>query len=132
MRISPFDFFDDTRHFDGFSSVVFRLKSVMRKYGNARGEQHASRPDPEPCFIWPVVMAVKGGSLKGLRVLDVGCNEGFWSLEAHKSGAAYVLGVDARAQHVEQAQLVRDALGIDPSHLEYRQMDVNDLSREQL
>src|SRR5207247_1166356 len=75
-------------------------------------------------FIWPVVMAVKGGSLKGLRVLDVGCNEGFWSLEAHKSGAAYVLGVDARAQHVEQAQLVRDALGIDPSHLEYRQMDV--------
>jgi len=83
-------------------------------------------------FIWPVVMAVNGGSLKGLRVLDVGCNEGFWSLEAHKSGAAYVLGVDARAQHVEQAQLVRDALGIDPSHLEYRQMDVNDLSREQL
>src|SRR5216117_3658204 len=69
-------------------------------------------------FIWPVVMAVNGGSLKGLRVLDVGCNEGFWSLEAHKSGAAYVLGVDARAQHVEQAQLVRDALGIDPSHLE--------------
>jgi tRNA (mo5U34)-methyltransferase len=83
-------------------------------------------------FIWPEVLRLCGGSLKGLRVLDVGCNAGFWSLEAYRSGAAYVLGVDPRPMHIEQAQLVRDALGISPKQVEFRQMSVDNLSREEL
>lgn len=67
-----------------------------------------------------------------MRVLDVACNAGFWSMEAHKSGAAYVLGVDARPVHVEQAQLVRDALGVDPERVEFRQMDIYDLAPEEI
>lgn len=81
-------------------------------------------------FIWPVVLDLCGGTLGGQRVIDVGCNSGFWSLEAHKSGAAYVLGIDARPMHIQQAELVRDALGINPEQLEYRQMSIYDLSRE--
>ena len=73
---------------------------------------------------------MSGGELNGLRVLDVGCNAGFWSLEAYKSGAASVVGVDATSEAVAQAQLVRDALDIDPKRLEYRQMSIYDLSRE--
>lgn len=83
-------------------------------------------------FIWPAVLDLCGGSLKGLRVLDVGCNEGFWSLEAHRSGAAYVLGIDARAVHIEQAELVRDALGVSSEELEYRQMNIYDLAPERV
>jgi SAM-dependent methyltransferase len=78
--------------------------------------------------LWPAVLEVCGGSLRGLRVLDVGCNAGFWSLEAHRSGAEYVLGVDARPIHVEQAELVRDALGVDPARLAYRCMNIYDLA----
>jgi SAM-dependent methyltransferase len=81
-------------------------------------------------FVWPMVLELFGGSLKGLRVLDIACNAGFWSLEAHKSGADYVLGLDARPTHVEQAELVRDALRIDPEQLEYKHMDIYDISRE--
>jgi len=79
-------------------------------------------------FIWPATLDVCGGSLEGMRVLDVGCNAGFWSLQAHRSGAEYVLGIDARPVHIEQAQLVRDTLGISPKQLEFRQMSVYDLS----
>jgi SAM-dependent methyltransferase len=81
-------------------------------------------------FVWPMVLQLFGGSLKGLRVLDIACNAGFWSLEAHKSGADYVLGLDARPTHVEQAELVRDALRIDPRQLEYKHMDIYDISPE--
>src|SRR5258707_804243 len=60
-------------------------------------------------FIWPAVVELFGGNdLKGLRVLDVACNAGFWSLQAANSGAAYVLGIDARPHHIEQSELVRD------------------------
>src|SRR5512132_2180788 len=47
-----------------------------------------------------------GGSLAGCRVLDLGCNAGFWSLHTYRRAAAFVHGVDARPMHVEQAQLV--------------------------
>jgi len=81
-------------------------------------------------FVWPMVLELFGGSLKGLRVLDIACNAGFWSLEAHKSGADYVLGLDARPKHIEQAEFVRDALQIDPGQLEYKHMDIYDISPE--
>jgi len=46
------------------------------------------------------------GFLAGKRVLDLGCNAGYWSLSAIEAGCAYVLGVDAREMHIDQAQLV--------------------------
>src|SRR5262249_41555555 len=80
-------------------------------------------------FIWPAVLALCGREdLKGLRVLDIACNAGHWSLQALNSGAEYVLGIDARPMHIEQAELVRDALGLDPARLQYRLMSIYDLS----
>jgi 2-polyprenyl-3-methyl-5-hydroxy-6-metoxy-1,4-benzoquinol methylase len=83
-------------------------------------------------FIWPIALELCGGSLEGKRVLDVGCNAGWWSLEAHKAGAAYVLGIEGRPEYVQQALLVREALGIHPRSLEYRQMNLFDLSRDEV
>ena len=47
-------------------------------------------------------------------MLDLGCNAGFWSLKAVESGADFVLGIDGRQMHVDQANLVFAAKGIDP------------------
>jgi 2-polyprenyl-3-methyl-5-hydroxy-6-metoxy-1,4-benzoquinol methylase len=58
---------------------------------------------------------------KGKRVLDLGCNAGFWSLNAIAAGADYVVGIDARPSHIEQAQLVFRVHDI-PAH-KYRFLD---------
>jgi SAM-dependent methyltransferase len=80
-------------------------------------------------FIWPAVLELCGRKdLKGLRVLDIACNAGHWSVQALNSGADYVLGIDARPMHIEQSELVRDALGLDPARLQYRLMNIYDLS----
>lgn len=42
--------------------------------------------------------------LQGLSVLDLGCNEGFFCIEALKMGAARVVGVDRTKRHVEAAR----------------------------
>ena len=48
-----------------------------------------------------------------MSLLDVGCNGGFYAVEAKRRNAARVLAVDAARHHVQQAQFVRDALGLD-------------------
>jgi tRNA (mo5U34)-methyltransferase len=63
-------------------------------------------------FFDPLV-AVCGGSLRGRRVLDLGSNAGYWSLCAIEAGADFVLGIDGRQMHIDQAQLVFDAKGVD-------------------
>jgi SAM-dependent methyltransferase len=42
--------------------------------------------------------------LKGLSVLDIGCNEGYFSGQALSQGAKRVLGIDASASFIERAQ----------------------------
>ena len=56
-------------------------------------------------FLEPLLQFF-GGSLAGKRVLDLGCNAGFWSLCAIEAGCDFVLGVDGRQMHIEQANFV--------------------------
>ncbi|HLM50967.1 MAG TPA: class I SAM-dependent methyltransferase, partial [Solirubrobacteraceae bacterium] len=60
----------------------------------------------------------------------LGANAGFWSLCAIEAGADHVLGVDARAMHVEQAELVFAAKGIAPARYAFRQGDVHAIDLE--
>jgi tRNA (mo5U34)-methyltransferase len=83
-------------------------------------------------FLCPAVLELCGGSLEGMQVLDIGCNAGFWSLEAHRLGAARVLGIDPRPAHIAQAELVRDQLQISPGQVEYQQMSVYDLAADRI
>lgn len=66
------------------------------------------------------------GLVAGRRVLDLGCNAGFWSLAAIEAGCAHVRGLDARSQHVAQAELVFEANGIPRDRYEFRQVNVFD------
>jgi tRNA (mo5U34)-methyltransferase len=58
----------------------------------------------------------------GKTVLDVGCNGGFYSLVAKLRGVTSVVGVDHSEHHLNQAILVRDALGIES--VEFKVADV--------
>jgi SAM-dependent methyltransferase len=75
-------------------------------------------------YFFDALLKVNDGSLEGLRVLDLGCNAGFWSLQAIEAGADFVLGVDGRQMHVEQAELVFEAKGIDPSRYRFEEANI--------
>ncbi|HUW82526.1 MAG TPA: methyltransferase domain-containing protein, partial [Phycisphaerae bacterium] len=48
----------------------------------------------------------------GKRVLDLGCNDGLYSLTAAQCGAGHVTGIDKRAESIDQAELVKHVWSI--------------------
>src|SRR5262245_22807001 len=66
-------------------------------------------------YFFDPLQKLCGGTLAGKRVLDLGCNAGYWSLLAVEAGCEFVLGIDGRVTHVEQAEFVFEARGIDRS-----------------
>ncbi len=85
--------------------------------------RHAAR---KAYFFDPLVRGL-GGDLSGKRVLDLGCNAGFWSLAAIEAGCEHVLGVDGRQMHVDQAELVFEVNGVPRHRYEFRLADIFDL-----
>jgi len=79
-----------------------------------------------PAETWDKIRRGLPTDLSGKSVLDVGCNAGFYAIEAKRRNAARVLGVDAQRHHVRQALFVRRVLDLD---IEYRRMSVYDLNR---
>jgi 2-polyprenyl-3-methyl-5-hydroxy-6-metoxy-1,4-benzoquinol methylase len=75
------------------------LTPVQPKYRINRHQQRKR-------YIFEPLVHLCGGSLAGKRILDLGCNAGFWSLAAIENDAAFVLGVDARPLHIDQANFV--------------------------
>ncbi len=81
-------------------------------------------------FMDPVV-ALFGGSLVGKRVLDLGCNAGFWSLCSIEAGCDFVLGVDGRRIHIEQANFVFEVNQIAKSRYEFVCKNIFEMDFEQ-
>lgn len=84
------------------------------------------RQDERRRYFFDALLKLTGGSLAGHRVLDLGCNAGFFSLLASEAGADFVLGVDARESYIEQANLVFQAKGVDPAGYRFDQVNVFD------
>ncbi|HEY7529963.1 MAG TPA: DUF1698 domain-containing protein [Gemmatimonadota bacterium] len=80
-----------------------------------------------PARQWEVVGSCLPADLRGRSVLDVGCNAGFFAVEAKRRGAERVLGVDSQRQAIRQARFARDVLGLD---IEYRRRSIYDFGPE--
>ncbi len=87
-------------------------------------QNHVNRHAQRKAYFFGPLVELCGGSLTGKRVLDLGCNAGFWSLAAIEAGADFVLGLDGRQMHVDQANLVFEAKGVDPSRYRFELADV--------
>ncbi|MBI5249903.1 MAG: DUF1698 domain-containing protein [Desulfomonile tiedjei] len=74
--------------------------------------------------LWGVIDKHIPKDLSGMRVLDIGCNAGFFSVAAKKRNADYVLGIEVSPGYVKQAEFVRDALGLE---IDYRNMSVYEI-----
>lgn len=69
--------------------------------------------------LQPLLDAV---GLSGKAVLDVGCNEGFFSLHMAKAGAK-VLGIDIDEHRITKAQFVREMYG-EQRNVTFEKMDI--------
>jgi SAM-dependent methyltransferase len=87
----------------------------------------ANRHEQRFRYFFEPLLSLHQGSLKGHRVLDLGCRQGYWSLKAAQAGADFVLGVDGRDVHLDYANLVFEAAGIDKDRYRFEQGNVLEL-----
>jgi tRNA (mo5U34)-methyltransferase len=76
--------------------------------------------------VWAALSPVLPADLDGVSVLDVGCNAGYFALQAKRRGAGRVLGLEPDPRYLAQAELCRRVWGAD---VEYRPIAAEDLSR---
>jgi tRNA (mo5U34)-methyltransferase len=82
-----------------------------------------------PRFKWQQIEPFVPADLRGWRVLDVGCNAGFYSFELARRGAS-VLGIDVDAHYLEQARWAAREFGLE-AQVEFRRMEVYDIARSE-
>ncbi len=99
------------------------------KHVNDNRPKAPNRPVQRFEHFMPDLVHACGGSLEGVRILDIACNSGFWSLECALLGAD-VVGFDARPELIEQANLLKDFVGID--NVEFRQLNFFDMTPDAL
>jgi tRNA (mo5U34)-methyltransferase len=102
-----------------FHCIELGSSGLRTKTESAIGE-----PVEHPQATWEKIRPHLPEDLSGKSLLDVGCNAGFYAVEAKRRGAARVLGVDAQRHLVRQARFVRRVLDLD---IEFEKMSVYDL-----
>lgn len=80
-----------------------------------------------PAFKWREVAPFLPQRLDGWRVLDVGCNAGYYSFELARRGAT-VLGIDVDPHYLAQARWAVRQFGLE-DRVSFRQMEVYELAR---
>jgi tRNA (mo5U34)-methyltransferase len=63
--------------------------------------------------------------LRGKRVLDIGCNAGFYSLEMKRRGASRVVGIDTDDRYLRQARFAAEVMELE---IEFRKLAVWDVA----
>lgn len=83
----------------------------------------APRPGPQPQdhpqTRWRKIKDVMPADMRGMRVLDVGCSDGFFSIEMAKRGAE-VFSVDASRHAVRKLRWLRDHLKLPNIQVRYQ------------
>jgi tRNA (mo5U34)-methyltransferase len=81
-----------------------------------------------PAFKWAQIGAALPEDMRGLRVLDIGCNAGFYSFALVRRGAR-VLAIDVDPHYLRQARWAREQFGFDEQQVSLRQLQVYELAR---
>ncbi len=79
-----------------------------------------------PRLKWSRFRDVIPEDMRGMTVLDIGCNAGFYSMEMKSRGAERVLGIDWDEDYLNQARFAADVRGVD---VEFRKLSVWDVAR---
>lgn len=80
-----------------------------------------------PAYLWAKLAPHLPQNLSGWRVLDIGCNAGFYSVELARRGA-HVTALDVDPHYLAQARWIVQQFGLE-QQIELRQLQVYDLAR---
>ncbi len=122
-QFARYDFWHYAYEFDG------GLSFPTRHHKSGLDTDDPQRPLQRFRHFMPYLIQSQGGSLKGKRVLDIACNSGFWSIQCALLGAE-VIGFDARAELIEQANLLKWITGADS--VEFKVLDFWQMTPEAL
>lgn len=81
-------------------------------------------------MFFPLLLKLSGGTFKGLRILDVGCNCGGFSFEASKYGAKEVMGIDADERNIKQANAIKKYLRV--KNIKFLKMSAEEINEKDL
>jgi tRNA (mo5U34)-methyltransferase len=81
-----------------------------------------------PAFKWAEIAPHIEDDLRGWRVLDIGCNAGFYTFELAARGAS-VVAIDVDPHYLAQARWAARRYGLD-DRIDFRRMQIYDLARE--
>ncbi|MEZ4732819.1 MAG: TIGR04290 family methyltransferase [Caldilineaceae bacterium] len=81
-----------------------------------------------PAFKWQQLSPHLPQDLRGWRVLDIGCNAGYYTFELAKRGGQ-VVGIDVDPHYLRQATWAAEQVGL-ANQVTFRQMQVYDLAHE--
>jgi SAM-dependent methyltransferase len=121
-------------------ALVERKAAIEARYGkwtahNIRLADGLYTISPEPAGdevklrrVTQLALDVCGGSIEGLRVLDLACLEGMYAIELARRGAR-VVAVEGREANIEKARFAADALGV---KVDFRLGDVRNAGGRQL
>ncbi len=115
---------DQVRRLEPWFHCIELEEDVRTKSASVAGE-----PADHPSGTWQTIRQCLPEDLTGKDVLDVGCNAGFYAVEAKRRGARRVLGIDAHRFHIRQALFVRNALDI---NIKFERMSVYELNPHEI
>lgn len=81
-------------------------------------------------LFFPPLLKLFEGSLKNLRILDVGCNCGGFSFAASKYGAKEIIGIDADEKNIKQANAIKKYLGV--KNVKFLRLNAEEISEKNL
>lgn len=111
-RIAAFPRWQYKFEFNGGLSTPVSHRGVVKRHEQRRR------------YFFDALLDISGGTLEGKRVLDLGCNAGYFSLLAIDAGADFVLGVEGVQSYVEQANLVFEAQGVEAGRFRFEQGNI--------
>jgi tRNA (mo5U34)-methyltransferase len=81
-----------------------------------------------PRFKWQRFEGAIPADLRGMTVLDIGCNGGFYAIEMKRRGADRVVGIDSDARYLAQARFAAEVCDVE---IELQALSVYEIGRLQ-
>ena len=106
LKVKPITGLADMKMSDWISRLVNAEPYWFQRIEIMEGVFTTGWSDPQ---LEKLVYFGMPADLTGMRVLDIGCAEGFFSFEAEKRGAREVIGIDVFPDSIRRFNIVREA-----------------------